>query len=73
MIFFSFTSPIFIFVYCLIIFLIIGLIAALIIFREYKNTNTVLIKENKSKKSLTVSKDIQKASSGDPTQVNKNK
>ena len=72
MIFFSFTSPIFIFVYCLIIFLIIGLIAALIIFREYKNTNTVLIKENKSKKSLTVSKDIQKASSGDPTQVNKN-
>ena len=72
MIFFSFTSPIFIFVYCLIIFLIIGLIAALIIFREYKNTNTVLIKENKSKKSLTVSKDIQKASSGDPTQVNQN-
>ena len=72
MIFFSFTSPIFIFIYCLVIFLIIGLIAALIIFREYKNTNTVLIKENKSKKSLTVSKDIQKASSGDPTQVNKN-
>ena len=42
MIFFSFTSPIFIFVYCLIIFLIIGLIAALIIFREYKNIDNIM-------------------------------
>lgn len=59
MILISLTSPIFIFIYCLVIFLIIGVIAVLIIIiREYKNTNTVLIKENKSKKSLTVSKDI---------------
>ena len=72
MVLISLTSPIFIFIYCLVIFLIIGVIAVLIIIREYKNTNTVLIKENKSKKSLTVSKDIQRASAGDPTQANKN-
>ena len=72
MVLISLTSPIFIFIYCLVIFLIIGVIAVLIIIREYKNTNTVLIKENKSKKSLTVSKDIQRASEGDPTQANKN-
>lgn len=54
MIFISFTSPTAIFIYLLIIFLIIGIIAALIIVREYKNTNTVLVKEKRSKKTLNI-------------------
>ena len=69
----SFTSPIFIFIYCLILFLVIGIIAALIIVREYKNTNTVLIKETKSKKSLNIGKNEGgNVSNGDPTLANKN-
>ena len=50
----SFTSPMAIFIYALVVFLLIGIIAALIIVKEYKNTNTVLIKEKKSKKTLDV-------------------
>ena len=50
----SFTSPMAIFIYALVVFLLIGVIAALIIVKEYKNTNTVLIKEKKSKKTLDV-------------------
>ena len=50
----SFTSPLAIFIYALVVFLLIGIIAALIIVKEYKNTNTVLIKEKKSKKTLDV-------------------
>ena len=50
----SFTSPLAIFIYMLILFLIIAIIVALIIVREYKNTNTVLVKEKRSNKALDV-------------------
>ena len=50
----SFTSPSAIFIYALVIFLLIGIIAALIIVREYKNTNTVLIREKKGKKAIDI-------------------
>lgn len=69
----SFTSPIVVFIFALVIFLLIGIIAVLIIVREYKNTNTVLIKENRSKRSLNIGQEaIRKASEKDPTSVNKN-
>ena len=42
MVLISLTSPIFIFIYCLVIFLIIGVIAVLIIIREYKNTKKAM-------------------------------
>lgn len=64
--FFSFTSPTAIFIYLLIIFLIIGIIAALIIVREYKNTNTVLVKEKRSKKTLNIFNASDSIGSGNP-------
>lgn len=66
------TSPLAIFIYALVLFLIIGLIAILIIVREYKNTNTVLIREKKTKKSLDVFANGTGASSGTNAQKNKN-
>ena len=66
---FSFTSPLMIFIYALIIFVLITVIAILIIVREYKNTNTVLIKEKKDKKSLDVYGNVPKGTGG----INDNK
>lgn len=69
---FSPTSPFAIFIYALVLFLLIGLIAVLIIIREYKNTNTVLIREKKTKKSLDVFAEGSGGGSGTNAQKNRN-
>lgn len=66
---FSPTSPLAIFIYALVLFLVIGLIAILIIIREYKNTNTVIIREKKGKKSLDILEGQSSKSSGPNTNV----
>ena len=66
------TSPFAIFIYALVLFLLIGLIAVLIIIREYKNTNTVLIREKKTKKSLDVFAEGSGGGSGTNAQKNRN-
>ena len=68
---FSFTSPSAIFIYALVIFLLFGVIVSLTIVREYKNTNTVLIREKKSKKAIDVY-DGNETMNGSSSQASKN-